>query len=209
MPVQNNWGVLEKLGVFVVPGFLDAALRARLMHEAETEPAHAGTIDADSHVNLDLRRAKCVDVTNETGAAVSAALDALRPALTSHFHRELRLEEYPPLLCYVAGDFYRPHRDRYPTEDGDIGKRVVSTVAFVNAPGEEYAGGALLLSELFDGPHLKRVGIPVFVEPGLLVAFPSSLLHEVTPVERGRRYTLAGWYHEASPAGAPEGATVT
>jgi len=33
----------------------------------------------------------------------------------------------------------------------------------------------------------------VWPEAGTLVAFPSSLLHEVTTVEQGERYSLVAW----------------
>jgi predicted 2-oxoglutarate/Fe(II)-dependent dioxygenase YbiX len=37
--------------------------------------------------------------------------------------------------------------------------------------------------------------LPLEAEEGLLIAFPAGVLHEVTPVLRGSRYTLATWYY--------------
>ena len=46
------------------------------------------------------------------------------------------------------------------------------------------------MHELVDG---NDDGLDVWPEAGTLVAFRSSLLHEVTTVERGERYSLVAW----------------
>lgn len=55
---------------------------------------------------------------------------------------------------------------------------------------EEYEGGNLLLYRFkLDNPT------SVHREQGLFAVFPSSTIHEVTPVTSGTRYTLVGWAH--------------
>jgi SM-20-related protein len=44
-----------------------------------------------------------------------------------------------------------------------------------------------------------RPGLPLSGEPGLLVAFDSAMVHGVTPVTRGERYTIVTWF-TARPA---------
>jgi SM-20-related protein len=32
-------------------------------------------------------------------------------------------------------------------------------------------------------------------ETGALIAFPSEMLHEVTPITRGERFTIVSWFY--------------
>jgi PKHD-type hydroxylase len=55
---------------------------------------------------------------------------------------------------------------------------------------DEYTGGDLLVYRFkLDEPSV------VHKEKGLLAVFPSSTIHEVTPVTVGTRYSLVGWVH--------------
>lgn len=51
---------------------------------------------------------------------------------------------------------------------------------------ETYEGGDLLL-------HASSNPVSVNRDQGSFVAFPSFTLHEVTPVTKGKRYSLVGW----------------
>ena len=106
---------------------------------------------------------------------------------------DLTGREGTSFLMYDAGGFFRPHRDR---EARDTRRRV-STVLFLNRhadpPGPmEYCGGRLILYGLI--PDAPDIGFPVEPEPGLLVAFDATTLHEVTPVHQGRRMTAVDWF---------------
>jgi predicted 2-oxoglutarate/Fe(II)-dependent dioxygenase YbiX len=47
---------------------------------------------------------------------------------------------------------------------------------------------------LLPGPAWERIGFPLRGEEGLLVAFRSEILHEVTAVRQGDRYTIVTWF---------------
>lgn len=53
----------------------------------------------------------------------------------------------------------------------------------------DHRGGALVF-------HAWRAGksLPFHGVPGTLVAFRAETTHEVTPVTRGERLAIAGWY---------------
>jgi predicted 2-oxoglutarate/Fe(II)-dependent dioxygenase YbiX len=97
---------------------------------------------------------------------------------------------------YPPGAFYGRHRDaaRFPDVHG-LHRRAVSVVIFVNSgggnPAAEFTGGCLRLYELGEGAADDAVDIEP--EAGTLVAFPSTLLHEVTAVDAGERYSLVAW----------------
>jgi predicted 2-oxoglutarate/Fe(II)-dependent dioxygenase YbiX len=62
-----------------------------------------------------------------------------------------------------------------------------------------YSGGSLTFYGLMDdGAGGESVGLPLAGELGLLVAFPSDLLHSVSPVTAGERYTLVTWFFEGA-----------
>jgi SM-20-related protein len=72
-------------------------------------------------------------------------------------------------------------------------------VIFLNGTSAEprddtYGGGALTFYELFDDPVGRKIGFPLEADEGLLVAFRANLLHSVTPITHGDRYTITGWY---------------
>lgn len=194
MALENHWRLLEKLGLIVVPGFFDADLRARIAHEAHARAVASATLTSKMRLDPDYRRVKVVDVSEETTVMVCAKLVEAQPALSAHFKQDLEWFQDFQLLRYRAGDFYKPHRDADPDDGDGNDRRVATAVIFVNAPGSDYAGGALSLYGLFGNTQLADRGFALNVEPGMLVAFPAGLLHEVAPVERGERLTIAAWY---------------
>jgi PKHD-type hydroxylase len=80
---------------------------------------------------------------------------------------------------------YRNH-----TDDGfEAVDRKLSFSLQLSDPAD-YDGGELLMYRFkLDNP------LEVPKQRGLLAAFPSWTIHEVTPVTRGTRYTLVGWCH--------------
>ena len=104
-------------------------------------------------------------------------------------------------MIYREGDFFLPHEDsgHEPDDVEEVKERQVSAVLFLNAesevPGPDiYGGGSLSFYGLIDDPRMKGRGIPLIGEPGLLVAFRPELVHEVTPVTHGERYTVVTWF---------------
>ena len=133
--------------------------------------------------------------------ALTDRIGSLRADLAAHFKMPLRGHEGPTFLRYTPGGFYEPHVDRAGDDEPEISPslRRVSIVIFLNAmsahPGpSEYAGGALTFYGVVDDPAWRTFGFALEPEPGLLVAFPSHLVHEVTPVAAGDRYTIVDWF---------------
>jgi len=52
----------------------------------------------------------------------------------------------------------------------------------------------LTLYGLIPNPRWENYGFTVENEAGLLIAFPSGIVHEVTPVVRGRRFSIVSWF---------------
>ena len=80
---------------------------------------------------------------------------------------------------YKKGDFYGLHKD------ADEENNRVLSVTVQLSKASEYDGGDLV----FDYDRH-----PMPTAQGTVIIFPSNLYHEVTPVTRGRRYSLVQWF---------------
>lgn len=167
------------------------------MRTAERFPATVG-LNREYVVKPEVRNTSRVRVAPVWKDLVLNRLAEWKPRLASHFGRDLENCREPQFLAYSTGDFFLPHRDYAPGPNStEHGRRArLSTVVFLN-PGD-YEGGILTLYEMgVAGSKLEIKG-----RPGRLVAFHPLVLHEVTRVTRGERYSIACWY-EGTPKDDP------
>lgn len=194
----------SRFGLFVKKEFLEPELCERLRTEirkADGSPASV-RLSGDSYgVDTDTRRASWREVSAAMVSEAERRLLDTKPAVEQHFRVTLKGCQPLQFLLYREGDFYRPHSDRAddPAAGAMTKERQVSAVVFLNGTSEEprddaYGGGSLTFFGLMAGDRGKSLGFPLEAEPGTLVAFPSSLVHEVQPVTHGERYTLVTWY---------------
>jgi SM-20-related protein len=201
MPRSNFFA---HLGLLAVKDFLDAELCARLRSEMELQSGEPAAVDGagDWRVDEDVRRASWVTVSTQTKLLIKKRMSDLQPGLESHFKIALKGFEEPQFLAYREGCFYRPHRDSPDDPDAIecMEMRKVSAVIFLNGESEEarqgfYVGGNLKFYSLMKDPLWKNCGLPLIGEEGLLIAFRSDVMHEVTPVTCGPRYTIVTWFY--------------
>jgi predicted 2-oxoglutarate/Fe(II)-dependent dioxygenase YbiX len=185
------------LGVLVREAFLDAPLLLAVRDVIDADkgaPVEVLTTAAGLAVSTEVRRAWEVALPDSLEDALLGRLERLRLELEQWCGRPLQPCQSLAALRYPAGAFYRTHRDATdePDEHG-LHRRAVSIVIFLNSgagPDAEFTGGALRLHDLVSGID---DGLDVEPEAGTLVAFVSSLLHEVTTVEWGERQSLVTW----------------
>jgi len=128
-----------------------------------------------------------------SGSAATTVLEAVRRCqrLTAGaFHLEPLYPETVLLAALSDGQGHVAHADN----ERRIGDEWVPN----HTPQRNFAG-ILYLNSGFEGGELRFEGDePRIFRPaeGLYVSFPCDrhFVHEVTPVERGRRYSLALWY---------------
>ena len=102
-------------------------------------------------------------------------------------------------LTYLAGlqftkydskqsGFYAKHTDMFRNTSNirEENRKLSFSIQLSNP--NEYDGGDLILHHGADPDVVPRA-------KGTVVFFPSYMLHEVTPVTRGTRYSLVGWVH--------------
>jgi SM-20-related protein len=202
-----NANFFVRLGLFAIPGFLEPELCLRLRNEmASSELRQATVRDKERRdvygVDESTRRTRSANVGASTASLVEERLLAIKDRLAEHFTVQLTGIQNLQFLIYRQGDFFRRHVDRTPDQEDDAGfmkERRVSGVIFVNGQaGEDQAdgfdGGALTFYGLLDDDRGVGLGLPLSAEPGLLIAFPPSVVHEVTPVTSGERYTVVTWF---------------
>jgi predicted 2-oxoglutarate/Fe(II)-dependent dioxygenase YbiX len=112
------------------------------------------------------------------------------PAMMQAFHARIMVIEAPRIGCYDAasGGWFRRHRDN---TSSLTAHRQFALSLNLNAD-DEYDGGELRFPEF--GRELYRP-----VAGGALV-FSSSLLHEVIPVTRGRRFGVFTFLSASGPS---------
>ncbi len=195
----------KRFGIYVRESFLSSEqcdrMREEMISSELIEPAKVTNKGIDA-VRTRSRSTRLVRVSEATRDEVKTLMQAQGPALARHFGVSLSSFEVPQYLLYREGDFFYPHTDSSNEPDAHeyIRDRKVSLVLFVNGHSEEpregsFGGGELVLYNLIEGPAWVDKGFPLEPEKGLLIGFPSGMMHEVNPVTHGERCTIVAWYH--------------
>jgi len=195
----------QRLGLYSHEHFLEASLCRELRRAFQSGSRRAGTVGvkagAEFVVDPTVRSVRWVEVADDVTAEVRQRLQDVRSRVETFY--SVPLTDFEPLqfLAYGVGDHYKPHRDSRPDEAASATSKArrVSAVMFVNSQSDQpesdrYGGGALTFYGLVDHPSGDQLGIPVEPSEGLLMTFPSNLLHSVAPVTHGERYTIATWF---------------
>ncbi|HYJ53089.1 MAG TPA: 2OG-Fe(II) oxygenase [Allosphingosinicella sp.] len=142
----------------------------------QVDPAHKQRRDAEIEDEA-LRRQLAARMSRRLSPAVERAFQ---------FH-PTRIERYI-VACYDAGaGYFRPHRDN--TTKGTAHRKFAVTI---NLNAEDYDGGDLRFPEY--GQRTYRA------PTGGAVVFSCSLLHEATPVTRGRRFAFLPFLYDEEGA---------
>jgi PKHD-type hydroxylase len=125
------------------------------------------------------------DVTKDLEDYVLAAL-ANHPVFIS---AALPLKLFPPMFNrYAKGETYGVHVDnaiRIPPGSSARIRTDLSATLFLTDP-DSYDGGELVIEDHYGSQ-------PVKLAAGDMILYPSTTLHQVTPVTRGERITAVFW----------------
>ncbi|HEY0158603.1 MAG TPA: 2OG-Fe(II) oxygenase [Thermoanaerobaculia bacterium] len=172
--------------LLTLPHFVDAAA---VLDQVRDAPAAAATVyGGRAAVESNVRRTKKLVVPQATRDAIVGRLMEEKDAIAAHFGIAVDECEEPQFLRYEAGDFFVAHQDGNTPLIRDFTLlRKISLVIFLSDPAA-YDGGALVFHWRDAEPETARV------EAGTLIAFRAETTHEVTPLTRGERFTIAAWY---------------
>lgn len=144
--------------------------------------AQASFVDGRiSNPAMETKKNLQADITSPAQAEASRLLsDAFsRNALFRNFAFPARIAT-PLLARYEVGMQYGAHADTSHMNFGnEIGRSDLSATVWLNPPAS-YDGGELVV-------HLGTQPVVLKGEPGSVVVYPSTQLHQVTPVRRGTR----------------------
>ena len=195
--------LFKPLGLLVRKNFFDAGLCANLRSEMLLARRQAAPVSENGvrYVDPATRKSAMAQVSDATTSLVKSRLLDLTPELEQHFEVSLTECRLPQFLVYGPGDFFAAHRDTGvdPAKVSKPNQRQVSVVIFLNSENLEpregsYGGGRLRFFGLLKDPRARMAGLPLEGEEGLLIAFRSSITHEVLPISHGERYTIVTWY---------------
>jgi len=193
LPTEPRSVVSCPAPVLVVPGVLDADACARLITRFEggehVEGAMASVDGANELINrVDAakkhRRDLVLDPDEALHAEVTAALSGrLIPEIKKAFQAEVAFVDRILIARYDdTGGYFRRHRDN---ASPHVAFREFAVSLNLNTG--DYAGGGLIFPEFNDCEHQPP--------RGAACVFSASLLHEASPVTRGRRYVLLTFLH--------------
>jgi predicted 2-oxoglutarate/Fe(II)-dependent dioxygenase YbiX len=191
-------------GLFLRRQFIDPEMCARIIAEARCAPTTQAPVyieGSSERVHETVRKATSMHPSCETISWVHERLFREMPAIAEHFKITLTDCEQPQFLVYRAGDFFVLHQDGASDDNLEFDHlrvRKISIVIFLNDAAMEpadgtFSGGALLFHQEGDA-QTEPLTFPLWGETGLLVAFASHTLHEVTPVTNGERFTIINFF---------------
>ncbi|WP_422060501.1 2OG-Fe(II) oxygenase [Sphingopyxis sp.] len=193
-------GVEDWAPVLSVPRVLDQAMCRQLMdlYDADggSDSGFMREVDGKTVQLIDYGHKRRSDFTiddSELCRSLRARIGhCVRPAIQRAFNFDAtRMERYI-VACYEAelGGHFRPHRDN--TTKGTAHRRFAVTINL----NEDFDGGELRFPEF--GSRTYRA------PPGGAIVFGCGLLHEATPVTRGRRYAFLPFLYDDAAAAERE-----
>lgn len=194
--------VLEE---FLMPAELDVLTRDTLEREMEFQVSEVVSPGVRGGlVDYEHRRSRVLSNLGRPGESLVERVRACLPRILPRLHRQpfpiSRVEAQ--ITASNDGDFFRWHCD-----DGqeEIASREITFVYFFHCEPKQFRGGELRIydSRRENGGYVPTENYRTIVpRQNQIVFFPSSLAHEITPVEcqsrtfTGSRFTLNGWFHK-------------
>jgi PKHD-type hydroxylase len=172
----------------VIPDLLDAATVAQVRALIDAAEWVDGNVTSGHQSALAKRNLQLPEDAPHAKQAGQIVLDALG-ASPLFIAAALPLKVFPPLFnSYAGGQAFGTHVDNAVRIQAGTGFRVrsdLSITIFLEEP-QAYDGGELTVETNFG---VQRVKLPA----GHAVLYPSSSLHRVEPVTRGRRVASFFW----------------
>lgn len=172
----------------VIPDLLDAATVAQVRALIDAAEWVDGNVTSGHQSALAKRNLQLPEDAPQARQAGQIVLDALG-ASPLFIAAALPLKVFPPLFnSYAGGQAFGTHVDNAVRIQAGTGFRVrsdLSITIFLEEP-QAYDGGELTVETNFG---VQRVKLPA----GHAVLYPSSSLHRVEPVTRGRRVASFFW----------------
>lgn len=178
---QKSWAILPQ-------AFTSSECQNIINMAATGMQKNGSLVGGDQHHNIRRCNVSWIGDWPEAGFLHERITHLVAEANRAHFNFDLsEMAEEVQIAHYEGGDhgFYDWHVDRG-------GKSLASfrklTLVGLLSPTADFSGGQLQLNA---NGHVETMAL----EQGDVVAFPSYILHNVSPVLEGERYSLTQWVH--------------
>ena len=159
----------------------------RILDEANNNGYHTAKLGNDTqdsnYIDPDIRSCLVSDIPIKKYLWVESKLTNALRQVNQYFKYDLDGYMDLQVIQYNVNSYFKPHLDIY-SLDTDM-QRKITFVIQLSKP-EDYTGGELKLYTKGDPDVVPKT-------QGTMIAFPSYLLHEVSPILSGQRYTSIGW----------------
>ncbi len=199
---MKKLSVLNDLGLFAVENFFDRNFCVELLEVIKNStslptPLPEYIVEGIDYETDNKRPRVINDYPEKISNLLTGRFNELIPRLKDHFQIEIDSIFPPYFSIYQKGNFLGKHADGAETFRGKKTKIVskLQSIVFLNDYSEEvktdtFQGGILNIYGLIKNDNFKKFGYPIKAKTGDLIVFPSRLVHEVTTIEGGTRFTL-------------------
>lgn len=195
----------NQFGLYAVRDFLDpdfcASLCGEMLAGRHIAAVKINPLTGEEFSSKNKKRTDVSEIPVIYTETVSNKLLEQLSRIENHYGISLKNIQPPKFSIYKTGDFFAQHVDSY---DGECsasphGERKISAIIFLNEESQiekagAYTGGNLTFYGLVKTPAFKNYGMPLQSHSGMLITFPPDLVHEVTPVISGDRFTAITWF---------------
>lgn len=185
--------LLRSLGIYIIEDFMLASECSLLCDEVRnSDKIQASTLSESEHlerINNRIRKTKYGQVSKSSQSSIDKRVNDLKPSLEDFFNEPLAEQfEKPKFLYYAKGDFFAPHTDE------QFNRKINITINLNSREGQStdqgYEGGELQLYGLLKQKGFRKRGIAAPSHAGCLIAYPANIVHEVTPITSGARFSV-------------------
>ena len=186
-----------------IPGFLSAPEAQALVDEMDASFQERAEVwlGTEFGVQPESRLGSIATLSPASEELVQDRLWSVMPGLEARYSCVISHVSGVTALVYRRGDHFAAHSDGGVDRDAppEVARRRISLVVALNDGASDeprFTGGELSFYPSTAPGAAPAAGADVIAirsEPGLLVAFPSPMVHQVMPVLGGCRYSLALW----------------
>ncbi|MEM6914678.1 MAG: Fe2+-dependent dioxygenase, partial [Pseudomonadota bacterium] len=170
----------------MVSGVLSPSETAAMKQALDAEPWRDGKVTA-GRIARQVKYNEQADLSGPTGRVLR---DQLHKAITGHVVVKAAARPRRVSTIMVSrtahGGYYGRHVDNALMGEGDARLRTDLSFTLFLTPTDEYKGGELIIHSSMGEQRIKG-------DAGDMVLYPSSDIHEVTPVTDGERVVAVGW----------------
>ena len=179
---------IEKTPLAVWAGALSNEICNQIIEEGSLLIEEQATINQDKSIDPSIRDNKIAWFDEGSWVDNLLLSYVFKTNTINDWNFNLNQSEQVQFTKYQKGEFYTWHRDS--NIESDIQRKLSVTVQLSDY--SDYEGGEFEIKDCW-GTRVANMH-PNAKTQGSIIVFPSFLLHQVTPVTSGTRYSLVQWY---------------